>query len=146
MNDYKQKFIDFLKKKGLKFTPEREDILDAVFSIHAHFDVEELFQLLRKQGKDISRATIYRAIPLLIESNMIQEILHCMKNTKYEHVFGRRHHDHLICINCGKVIEFHNERIERMQQQVCQKYGFSQVEHHLGIKGYCKECQSKMKN
>jgi len=145
MKDYKKKFIDFLDTKTLKFTPEREYILDAVFSIHKHFDVEDLFQTLKQQGKNISRATIYRVIPLLLESRLIKEILHCMGNVRYEHIFGHEHHDHLICIGCGKVIEFHEEKIEKMQEEVCKKYGFKSVEHHLGIKGYCKKCQKENK-
>ena len=96
-----KKFRAYLKNKGLKFTPEREEILETVFSIHKHFDVEELYDILRGRSKNISRATIYRTLPLLIESHLIQETLHCTGNTKYEHVYGHEHHDHLVCIKCG---------------------------------------------
>ncbi len=141
MKNYKNTFIEFLKTKELKFTPEREYILNAVFSIHRHFDVDKLYQLLKEQGKNVSYATIYRVIPLLIESRLIQESLRCMGKVNYEHIFGHKHHDHLVCINCGKVIEFNEEQIEKLQQEVCRKYGFKPVEHHLGIKGYCKKCK-----
>lgn len=143
MKDYKKIFIDFLKTRELKFTPEREEILNAVFSIHRHFDVEDLYQLLREQAKNISHATIYRVIPLLIESHLIKESLRCLGKVSYEHIFGHGHHDHLVCINCGKVVEFNEEQIEKLQLEVCKKYGFKPVEHHLGIKGYCERCQKK---
>ena len=141
--EYRDKFKDFTRARGLKDTPERESILDAVFSIHHHFDIEDVFQLLKSQGRNISRSTIYRMIPLLLESGMIKEVLHCMGNTRYEHVFGHRHHDHLICIGCGRIIEFYENTIEEIQEKLCREYGFLPVEHHLGIKGYCSECRKK---
>jgi Fur family ferric uptake transcriptional regulator len=139
------KFRDYLKKKGLKFTPERELILKEVFSLHKHFDVEALFGILRKKDRTISRATIYRTLPLLIESGLIREALRCRDRVYYELIFGHPHHDHLLCIGCGKVIEFRNERLEKLQKEVCKKYGFKPIEHRLGIKGYCKKCQKKMR-
>ncbi|RKY29980.1 MAG: transcriptional repressor [Candidatus Omnitrophota bacterium] len=138
------RFRDHLKKKGLKFTSERKLILKEVFSSHKHFDVEELFGRLRKKDRAISRATIYRTLPLLIESGLIREALRCRDRFYYEHVFGHPHHDHLLCIGCGKVIEFRDERLEKLQNEVCKKYGFELIEHRLGIKGYCKKCQKKI--
>jgi len=137
------RFRDHLKRKGLKFTPERELILKEVFSSHKHFDVEELFLRLRKKNKAISRATIYRTIPLLIESDLIREALRCRDRVYYEHIFGHPHHDHLVCIECGKIIEFKNEKLEKLQDVICKKYGFEPIEHRLGIKGYCGRCQKK---
>ena len=138
------RFMDHLKKKGLKFTPERKLILKEVFSFHKHFDVEELFLKLRRKDKGISRATIYRTLPLLIESGLIREALRCRDRVYYEHVFGHEHHDHLLCIECGRAIEFKEDRIEKLQDTICKKYGFEPVEHRLGIRGYCKRCQKKI--
>ena len=139
------KFSNYLKKKGLKFTPERRKILEAVLSLHTHFDADQLYEQLRKEGSNISQATIYRTFPLLIDSGIIKETLLCQSKKKYEHIFGHRHHDHMICISCGKIIEFREEKIEKLQRAVCKKYGFHPVEHRLGIKGYCKECYEKIK-
>lgn len=140
----KDRFRDHLKKKGLKFTPERELILKEVFSCHKHFDVEELFLRLRSKNRAISRATIYRLLPLLIDSGLIREALRCPDRVYYEHVFGHPHHDHLLCIKCGRAIEFRDERIEKLQSEVCKKYGFEPIEHRLGIKGHCRRCQKKI--
>lgn len=135
------KFKEYLRSEGLKLTPERQIILKGVSSIHHHFDVEELFERLRKQRKRISRATIYRTLPLLIESKMIKESLRCQDNLiKYEYIFGHEHHDHLICLKCGKVYEFKDEEIERLQEMICKRYKFKPVEHRLGIRGYCRKC------
>ncbi|MEW6618890.1 MAG: Fur family transcriptional regulator [bacterium] len=133
-------FRDYLNQKGLKFTPEREVVLEEVFSTHKHFDVDQLYDRLRKRDEHISRATIYRTLPLLVESNLIKETFRYQGRASYEHTFGHDHHDHLFCIECGKVIEFKEEQIERLQDEICKRYGFEPVEHRLGIRGYCKMC------
>jgi Fur family ferric uptake transcriptional regulator len=144
--DYRYRiFKAFLKFRGLKCTPERRRILDAVFSLEGHFDVEELYGLLREKRSGISRATIYRTIPLLIESGMIREALRCRKNVRYEHIFGHKHHDHMVCVGCGKVIEFKDDKIEELQDRMCRLYGFTPIEHRLGIRGYCKKCSGLAK-
>jgi len=140
MTIYEERFSGYLKEKKLKLTPERHIILDGIFSFHRHFDVEELYERLRKNGEKLSRATIYRAMPLFIESGFIKEILHCRGKASYEHVFGHEHHDHLLCIKCGRIIEFKDDKIEELQDKVCKRYGFKPVEHRLGIRGYCKRC------
>ncbi len=141
----KDKFKQYLKNRNLKFTPERKDILEAVFSLNSHFDIEQLQQKLKKMNKKISRATVYRTLPLLIESNLIKETLHCQSRVKYERIYGHLPHDHMVCLRCGKIIEFRNEEIEKLQMDTCRDKGFFPVEHRLGIKGYCKECAEKLK-
>ena len=138
------KLKDFLRSKNLRLTPERKAILKAAFSMHEHFDVEKLYRNLRKEKKSISRATIYRAIPFLVESGLVKEVMRCLNKTQYEHVFGHKHHDHLVCIKCGRIIEFTNEKIEKLQDEVCKRYGFRPVEHRLGIRGFCQQCKGEI--
>jgi len=140
-----QKFEEFLKSKELKYTSERKSIVKAMFSFYKHFDVEELFEKMRKQGNHISRATIYRTIPLLLKSGLITETLRCQDKISYENIFNKKHHDHLVCVNCGKIIEFYNEKIEKLQEEVCRQHNFVPIEHRLGIKGYCEDCYKKIK-
>ena len=142
----KQKFEEFLRSKELKYTSERKFIRKAIFSFNKHFDVEELFERLRKQGNNVSRATIYRTIPLLIQSGLITETLHCQDKTSYENIFNKKHHDHLVCVKCGKTIEFFDERIEKLQEEVCRQHNFVPTEHRLGIKGYCEDCYKEIKS
>jgi len=141
-----EKLEEFLRRKGYKFTPERRAVVEEVVSHHGHFDVEELYKRVkRRKNAKVSLATIYRTLPLLVESGLIREVMRCQGRGIYEHVWGHRHHDHLVCVNCGRVIEFHEERIEKLQNEVCRKYGFHPLEHRLGIRGYCKDCWEKLK-
>lgn len=136
------KFKGSLRAKGLRFTPERRLILKEIFSFHRHFDVEELYQRLRDKNIHVSRATIYRTLPLLVENGLIKEAFRRQDRIRYEHIFGHGHHDHLLCIKCGRVMEFKEERIENLQKLICERYSFSPVEHRLGIRGYCRKCRS----
>ncbi len=92
-------------KKGLKSTRERKEIVDAIMETTGHFDPEELYNRLRACGSKVSRASVYRTIPLLIESGFIEEVERVDKHSHYERVIGTPHHDHMICTQCGKVIE-----------------------------------------
>ncbi len=140
-----KEFEGFLKRKGLKFTPEREVIVKEIFSFHEHFDAETLYRRIKEKGyKEISLATVYRTLSLLMESRIIREVLRCRGRGFYEHVWGHKHHDHMICINCGKIIEFEDDRVEEIKEELCKKYGFKPVEYRLSIKGYCKECQKRL--
>ncbi len=139
-------FRDYLRAKGLKFTPERRMVLEEIFSFSGHFDVEALYDKLRHRVGGLSLATIYRTMPLLIKAGLIKEVMRCQNRPQYERCFGSPHHDHLICIKCGRVFEFREEEIERLQDKVCQRFGFRPIEHRLGIKGYCKNCQIKERN
>lgn len=139
----RDKFKNYLVKKGLKFTPERETILEDVFTFHNHFDIDQLYEKIHKRDKSLSRATIYRTIPHLVNCGLIREVLRCQNRAQYEHTFGHEHHDHLVCIKCGNVIEFNEKRIEKLQDEICKKYDFTPVEHRLGIRGYCKKCQRR---
>lgn len=134
-------FLAYLKSRGLNLTAERSKILQTVFSFHRHFDLDDLYDEIRRHKARVSRATIYRTIPLLMESGLIREVFRCMDRPHYEHIYGHDHHDHMICLGCGKVLEFKDERIEKLQNEVCAEFGFESVEHRLGIRGYCRECR-----
>ncbi|KUK50224.1 MAG: Transcriptional regulator [candidate division TA06 bacterium 32_111] len=144
MLSYKERFKYFLKERNLKYTPERKEIIEAIVKLQKHFDAEDIYKQLRKQKSNVSLATIYRTIPLLIDSGLIIETLHCRDKVLYERIYNKKHHDHLVCINCGKIIEFYNGEVEKLQDEICRKYQFVATEHRLGIKGYCKECQDKL--
>jgi len=141
---YKERFKCFLKERDLKYTPERKEIIEAIVELQNHFNAEDIYQQIRKQKSNVSLATIYRTIPLLIDSGLIIETLHCRDKVLYEKIYNKRHHDHLVCINCGKIIEFYNEDVVKLQDEICNEYHFVATEHRLGIKGYCKECQDKL--
>jgi Fur family ferric uptake transcriptional regulator len=135
-----QRFKSFLSAKGLKPTKERGEIIDEVMSLNGHFDPDELFLRLKTKGSKVSRASVYRTIPLLIESGLIEEVERVDKHAHYERVAGTPHHDHMICTKCGKVIEFFSPTLEMLQDELCQKEKFKKVRHSLEIFGYCSKC------
>ena len=99
-------FRNYLSDKGLKFTPERRLVLEGVLSFSGHFDIDKIYDKLHHKAKEISLATIYRTIPHLINSGLIREVMRCQDHPQYEKVIGFPHHDHLVCIKCGKIFEF----------------------------------------
>jgi len=143
MSTEEKTFREFLRSKHLRFTPERNAILKTVSSLRRHFGIDDIYDKLRERGNNISRSSIYRTLPLLEQCGLITQTFRCLDRVTYEHSFGHIHHDHMLCIKCGKVIEFRNEKIEKLQEQVCEQFGFKAIEHRLGIKGYCKNCRRR---
>jgi Fur family ferric uptake transcriptional regulator len=140
MNDVEKVFRDYVQSKGLKFTPERQAILNHVFECHGHFEAEELLIDMRKSNKRVSKATIYRTLALLVNSGLLREVIFGEKHAHYEHVYGHEHHEHLVCIGCGKIIEFTDERIEKFQEEICIVNKFKAESHKFQIMGYCVDC------
>lgn len=138
-------FKEFLGKKGLKFTKERKAILKEVFSHHGHFDIDALLIKMRKKNVKVSTASIYRTFPLLIECGLVEQVEKIDKRARYEHTFGHGHHDHLICIKCGKITDVYSEKLEKIQKNLCKKERFLCLTHSLELKGYCSKCQTKGK-
>jgi Fur family ferric uptake transcriptional regulator len=135
-----QKFREYIKEKGLRNTPERETIIDEIFSIHDHFDVDELFLRLRNKKKRVSKASLYRTIPLLIDSGLIKEVYFENGHLHYEHIYGHKHHCHLRCVRCGKIVEFADDEIGTIQSRIGKKYDFTVTTHRFELLGYCSLC------
>lgn len=134
------RFGEYLASKNLKFTQERRRILREVFRIHRHFEAEDIVMGLNSQGIRVSRASVYRTLPVLVDSGLLREVHSSEKHSHYEHVFGHEHHDHLICTRCGAEIEFSDQMIEEMQERVCREHGFVPSSHKLEITGTCRRC------
>jgi Fur family ferric uptake transcriptional regulator len=138
-------FKNFLKERGQRLTREREAILGKILSYHGHFEPESLYLKIKKSGLKASRASVYRTLNLLHECGLIEIVRKTDHGTVYEHTFGHDHHDHMLCVRCGKIIEFYYEDLEKLQEKLCKKKGFQGTSHSLEIRGYCKECQKKRK-
>lgn len=130
-----------LAKKNLKLTQERRRIFEKVSHFQGHFDADALYHSLEKEHAGIARGTVYRTIPLLLESGVIQKSVGEGKKEFYERKNRKGHHDHMVCIVCRKVVEFHCEEIEKLQDEVCAKHGFTIAFHDHRIFGYCKNCR-----
>jgi Fur family ferric uptake transcriptional regulator len=137
----KEIFRNYIQDKGLRNTHQRELILDAFLSTGAHITVDELFSLIKEKNPDIGYATVHRNLSLLCESGLAEEIKIGNQKTRYETIFGREHHDHLICIKCGRFIEVYDTKIEELQDKLAEANDFLSVRHKLEIYGYCKACR-----
>lgn len=139
--DPRSAFRTYLASQGLRWTPERDAILEAIFATHRHFSADELYDMLREQGHRVSRATIYRTLDLLVKCGLVSSIDLGDGRLSYEHILGHEHHDHLICTVCGTLIEFEDADIEVRQRAICERYGFEMERHSLRIFGRCKRCR-----
>lgn len=137
------RFEAFLRGKKLKLTGERLAILAAIFKQADHFDAESLHAGLKKAGGDISRATVYRTLDLLVQAGLVRKNSLGASHANYEPARDDEHHDHLICLNCNKVVEFFREDLESLQEKVCKEHGFQLVHHSLQIFGLCPKCKGK---
>lgn len=132
---------EFIKSKGLRHTPQREKILDIFLSTERHLSCEELYKLVRKKDPRIGYTTVYRTVKLLSESALCGEMDFGDGIVRYEHKYGHQHHDHLVCIKCGRFIEVVSPEIEKMQNSLTKKHKFIPTKHKLEIFGICKRCQ-----
>lgn len=137
------RFQHFLQEQGLKLTAERTALVREIFSIHYHFEADELLFKMKEKSVKISRATVYRTLELLVKSGMVRRVHLGEDHYHYEHVTGNSHHDHLICTTCGGVIEFHDELLEQRQREICEKKKFTPTFHNLQILGVCDSCRRK---
>jgi len=140
-------FESFLRERGLKLTAQRRRCLDRAFATHEHFSAERLYLWLKEEaGASVSRATVYRTLSLLVEGGFLESLDPGTGELVYEHVLGHRHHDHVVCLSCGKIEEFSDERIEELQRENCARLGFELVSHVLKLSGYCKGCARKRRD
>ena len=137
-------FADFIKKRGMRQTKEREAILREVLAAGDHFDVDELFIRLKKKS-GVSKASIYRTIPLLLEAGLITEVYLENGHMHYEHVYGRDHHCHLRCDHCRTIIEFADPRLGEIEKEIAARYGFQATGHKMEITGCCPKCSGRAK-
>ena len=141
-----QRFEAWLKTRSLKLPRPRRRSLDRAFATHAHFSAEGLHAwLAAEEGEGVSRATVYRTLSLLSEAGFLQALDAERGVLVYEHVLGHHHHDHMLCVSCGRIEEFHDERIEELQLEACRRKGWRLVSHDLRLRGLCRRCIARPK-
>ncbi|MCX6073344.1 MAG: Fur family transcriptional regulator [Campylobacterales bacterium] len=142
LNDFKQ----LLKTNGLKFTIQREVILEMLYKSDEHLTPEALHHRIQEKHPDLNTgiATVYRTLSLLEDSAMVTSLSFGAQGKKYE-LGAKDHHDHIICTQCGTISEFVDEAIELKQKKIAENLGFLMQEHSMQIYGICQECQNKMK-
>jgi Fur family ferric uptake transcriptional regulator len=135
---------DFIRRKGLRRTTQRDVIVRAVFSKDEHFTAEELFERVRKTDSDTSRATVYRTLGLLVEANLLQEIDLGDNQTTYDPNFlDKPSHNHLVCIDCGRVVEFEDVNLDLLNDCVTRRLGFKPLRQSIKIEANCEQLRLK---
>jgi len=138
--------IDYLKTKDLKLTEQRKLILEAFLKIETHVTAEELYDLIKLNYPEIGVATVYRTLKLLCECGLANELKFSDRVARYEHLFGHEHHDHLICIKCGKYTEVVDPEIETLQQKLAGKNKLQVLRHRMELYGFCEDCLKKVES
>ncbi|WP_294955192.1 transcriptional repressor [Sulfurovum sp.] len=136
------KFKTLLKNNSLKFTKQRELVLKFLYENDGHFTPEDIYILIKKEYPDVTIgiATVYRTLTLLENEGIASSISFGAQGKKYE-LGLKKHHDHLICTSCGKIIEFFDEMIETQQEEIAEKFHFKMTDHTMKIIGLCETCQ-----
>jgi Fur family ferric uptake transcriptional regulator len=134
-------FTNLLAKKNLRMTYQRNIILKTFLSTEKHVSSDDLYALIRKQDNTIGQATVYRTLKLLADSEIATEVEFGDGVARYEHKYLHKHHDHLICEGCNIHLEVVDEDIERLQERLVKKYGYTLTRHKMYLYGLCSKCQ-----
>ena len=137
-----------MKKKGLKSTSQRDELARWIFETHNHFTVEDIIADFRNKGQRVSVATAYRVVQMMLDLGLLLEHDFGRGIKHYEHTPGHPHHDHIICNDCGKIVEFAEPELESMKEKVAIKHGYKMDTHTLCIYAECTKCtmEEKEKN
>ena len=133
-----------LKERGLKSTGQRDDIARVFFQMGRHVSAEELYAEVKQVSPHVGYATIYRTLKLLKECELVYERHFNDGQARYEPV-SSRHHDHFICERCGRIIEFENARIEKLQEAVARDLGVVLTRHKMELYGLCPDCRAQIR-
>lgn len=138
-----RRFRTVLHEKSLKMSRVREAIARAALTYDGHFSVDDLLRVLRDEDvRDAHMATVYRAMPLMVQAGLIEPALvSAGDGQRYELSFEREHHDHLVCVMCGHVVEYHSLTMEALQREIAERYGFELDEHVGELRGRCRDCR-----
>jgi Fur family ferric uptake transcriptional regulator len=137
------KFREYLasRPKPQRFTEQKRVLLDHIFAKHSHFDAEQLIEELKKAGKRVSRATVYRTLSALVDAGLLRRI-ELGTRTVFDHDYGYPFHDHLVCEQCNQMIEFQSEALDAVLRDVTGRHQFRPNGRTLVIRGVCAECNA----
>lgn len=141
----KQALSQYLREKRIRQSGQRNKVLDVFLNTERHLTANELYELVKKKYHKIGYATVYRAMKVITESGIAEEIEFGDGSKRFEHKYGHEHHDHLICIECGRFVEAMNPQIEKLQDKLARDNGFTLLRHKMHLFGTCKKCSRKSK-
>lgn len=139
-------FQTYLRKKGHRSTPERLKVLREIYSSPDHLDADEIFMNLKLKKANVSRATVYNTLEILVECNLVSQNSFGHKHLHYERSYGYKKHHHIICEKCGRVVEFTSPKIDQELSGICKKHGFKLKRNVLQLFGECIDDSCEGKN
>jgi len=139
IEEVRKKLTGYLEARALRKTPERYAILEVIYRTPGHYDVETLYRMVREQGHEVSRATVYNTLDLLTETDLVTRHQFGKSQALYERAYGSRQHDHLICMDCNRVVEFCDPRIQTIQNTVEELLQFDVQGHSLVLHANCRK-------
>ena len=131
----------FLRGQGQKITSRRRQILKEILAIHRHSTAEDLYERIRTGKNAPSKATVYRMLARLVEGKLLETHQFGDRFLVYEIAMNRKHHDHMMCIECGRIVEFASDELEAIQQRILDRLGFQMLYHSHKLYGLCKSCK-----
>ena len=141
--DAKTKFEQFVTSQGLRRTGQRDQVLKVFLATERHVTTQQLYDLVRKKHKGIGYATVARTVKIMCDSGVCRQVDFGDGPLRYEHKYDHQHHDHIICLRCGKFEEIYSPKLEKIQDELVKKYGYIQENHKLDIFGLCPKCAKK---
>lgn len=135
----------YIKDMGLLHSRQREQILEIFLKMEHHPTINDLYVRIKKKNPEIGLATVYRAMKVICDAGLARETDFGDGIKRYEHEYGHEHHDHLVCVKCGKIIEVMNPEIEKLQSELAKKHNFTALSHRMQIFGTCKACKPRKK-
>ena len=141
MTEEQEVFLKHIQKQGLKRTAQRDLILDVFLQTEGHLSGDDLYRLVREKDQSVGQTTVYRTLRLLTDAGLAREVRFGDGRAHYEHNYKHQHHDHMICKECGKIIEFYSPELEAIQDAMAAKHRFELTSHLLRMIGICAECR-----
>jgi Fur family ferric uptake transcriptional regulator len=131
------------RRRGVRWTAQRQVIVETFLASGEHITVEELHRRVREIDRTVSAATVYRTVNMLEKIGFAHRRDFGGSSASFESAFEKAHHDHLVCVSCGAITEFHHDRIEELQDEVARGYGFQLSHHRMELYGLCADCVRK---
>jgi Fur family ferric uptake transcriptional regulator len=139
-------FRQYLKENGLLYSKQREQILGTFMKAESHLAIDDIYNAVRKKNPRIGLATVYRTMKIICDCGLAREVDFGDSLRRFEHKYQRRHHHHLVCIKCGRIIEVRSNRIEGLQKKLAKQHDFTSTRDTMKIFGVCSKCQRNAKH